>query len=175
MPWLWWTPLLAALAHITEEFVWPGGFAEWDRAYRPRIRSSITPGLHLVINALLVFACVSVGLTGTPGGVANLGPVGIRSIIPPQHSVAAWLALASLLFSNAVFHVVGTVRTGRVSPGLRTGLLLYVPLAAYGFWHFLSTGLTSFSTSILAALIGGSYHLWASTIHAVRARQSEPR
>jgi hypothetical protein len=154
--------------------VYPGGFVDWDRAYRPKIRSRITPRLHLVINAALAFACVSVGLAGTAGGVVNLGAVRIRSVIPPHYAVAGWLALAALLFSNAIFHIVGTVQTGRASPGVRTSLLLYVPLAVYGFWHFVSSGLTSFSTSILAALLGGSNHLWASMLHAVCARHSEP-
>lgn len=170
MNWLWWAPLLAALAHIFEEFVYPGGFADWDRAYRPKFRSSITPRLHLVVNAALVFACVSVGISGIPGGVANIGPMRVRGIIPPHYAVAGWLTVAALLFSNTIFHIVGSLRTGRASPGVRTGLLLYVPLAVGGFWHFLSSGLTSFSTSILAALLGGSYHLWASMFHAVRGR-----
>ena len=175
MGWLWWAPLLTAVAHIVEEFVYPGGFADWDRAYRPKIRSSITPRLHLVINAAMVFACISVGIAGTAGGVVGLGAMRIRSMIPPQYAVAGWLALASLLFSNAMFHILGTVQTTRASPGVRTGLLLYVPLAVYGFWHFLSSGLASLGTSILAGLLGGSYHLWASMLHAMRARDSEPR
>jgi hypothetical protein len=175
MGWLWWAPLLAAVAHIVEEFVYPGGFADWDRAYRPKVRNSITPRLHLVINAAMIFACISVGVAGAPGGAVSLGGVRIGSVLPPQYAVAGWLALAALLFSNAIFHIVGTVRTGRASPGVRTGLLLYVPLAVYGFWHFLSSGLASFGTAILAALLGGSYHLWASMLHAMRARNSEPR
>jgi hypothetical protein len=143
MKWLGWAPLLAALAHIVEEFVYPGGFAGWDRTYRPKIRSSITPRLQLVINAALVFMCVSVGGAGTSGGVGSLGDVHIRSMIPPQSAVAAWLALAVLLFSNAIFHILGTVQTNRTSPGVRTGLLLYIPLAVFGFWYFLSSGLAS--------------------------------
>jgi hypothetical protein len=175
MGWLWWAPLPAAVAHIVEEFVYPGGFADWDRAYRPKIRGSITPRLHLVINAAMVFACISVGIAGVPGGVVSLGAMRFRSMIPPQYAVAGWLALAALLFSNAMFHIVGTLRTGRASPGVRTGLLLYAPLAVYGFWHFWSSGLAPFGTLILTALLGGSYHLWASMFHAVRARNSEPR
>jgi hypothetical protein len=175
MEWLWWAPLLAAVAHIVEEFVYPGGFADWDRAYRPEIRGSITPRLHLTINAALVFACINVGIAGTAGGVVSLGEMRIGSAIPSQFAVAGWLALAALLFSNAVFHIVGTVQTARTSPGVRTGLLLYVPLAVYGYWHFLSGGQASFGAAILAALLGGSYHLWASMLHAVRARRSEAR
>ena len=31
--WLLWAPLVAAAAHIFEEFVWPGGFMNWYRRY----------------------------------------------------------------------------------------------------------------------------------------------
>ena len=55
MVWVWWAPLAAAGLHIAEEFVWPGGFGDWDRAYRPAIRQSITPGLHVVVNVLLLY------------------------------------------------------------------------------------------------------------------------
>lgn len=167
MAWLWWAPLVAALAHIFEEFVYPGGFADWDRAYRADIRSSITARLHLIVNAALVVACVSVGAAGSQ---AHAGSVRFHSAIPPRYAVAAWLALAALLFSNAIFHAAGTLRTGRVSPGVWTGLLLYVPVAACGFWHFLSSGMTSLPTAIVAALAGGSYHLWAALAHRARAQ-----
>ena len=175
MEWLWWAPLLAAVAHIVEEFVYPGGFADWDRAYRPEIRNSITPRLHLIVNTALILACINVGIAGTTGGAVSLGGVRIGSMTPPQYAVAGWLALAALLFSNAIFHIVGTVQTGRVSPGVRTGLLLYVPLTVYGYWHFLSSGLVSFGVAVFVGLLGGSYHFWASMLHAVRARHSKAR
>lgn len=128
-----------------------------------------------MINAALVFTCVSVGAAGTSGGIGSLGDVHIRSMIPPQFAVAAWLALAALLFSNAIFHILGTVQAKRTSPGVRTGLLLYIPLAGFGFWYFLSSGLASPGISIAAALLGGSYNLWAAMFHALRARRFEPR
>jgi hypothetical protein len=153
MPNLIWWPLIAAILHIVEEFVFPGGFADWDRAYRPAYKSSITPRLHIVMNGLLLFACVAAGSAGaTPGGVSG------------------WLTLAALLASNAVFHLVGAVRTRRYSPGMVTGLLLYIPMAVYGFAHFLSTHQASTATAVIAAAIGGSYHLWSAMAHARRAK-----
>lgn len=149
----WW-PLGAALLHITEEFVFPGGFAAWDRAYRPGIRSSITPRFHVTVNALLLLVCVAVGLQGAT-----------------SRGVAAWLTLAALLASNAVFHVVGAIRTRRYSPGMATGLALYVPLAAWGYPHFLRAGVASPATAAAAFAIGASYHLWSAVVHARRARR----
>jgi len=172
MTWLYWAPLAAASLHIGEEFVYPGGFASWDREYRPAIRSSITPRLHLVVNALLLAACATVGLSGMPGASAELAGIRFRSAVPSALAAPAWLLLTALLFSNALFHVVGTWRTGRISPGVRTGVLLYVPLAAGGYWHFLRAGEVSIATAAIAALIGCSYHLWAALGHRWRARRS---
>ena len=173
MIWLWWAPLLVAVLHIIEEFVYPGGFAAWDRDYRPRIRSSITPRLHVFINVFLLLACISVGLAGMTGGGAEVSAVRIHSLVPPQYAVAAWLTLSALLLSNAVFHVLGTVRTGLMSPGVCTGVLLYLPLAVFGYWHFLRAGEVSAGTAVLSVLLGGSYHIWAAMLHSARARGSE--
>ena len=171
--WLWWAPLVAAGLHIGEEFVYPGGFASWDREYRPAIRSSITPGLHLLVNALLLAACASVGLSGMPGGAVVVVGLRLRSPIPASLSGPAWLAMAALLFSNALFHVVGTCRTRRVSPGVRTGELLYVPLTLIGYGYFMRSGRVSVVAAGIAALLGGSYHLWAAWGHRWRSRQKE--
>ena len=167
MKWLWWAPFFAVVAHIMEEFVYPGGFADWDRAYRPQYRSSITGRVHIIINAALIALCVSVA-AGASGGELRIGAVRLRSFLPAEYAVAGWLALAALLFANAMFHVKGTVATRRVSPGVRTGVLFYIPLAAYGFWHFVGTGSISVGAAFVAALIGGSYEVWAWLLHRLR-------
>jgi hypothetical protein len=124
--WLYWAPFGAASLHIVEEFVYPGGFADWDRRYRPGFRKTITPRFHVIVNGLLLVACYDVwALRSSPIGVA------------------AWLAVTTLLFANAVWHVAGSVKTRSYSPGALTGLLLYVPLTVYGYAHFLSAGQTS--------------------------------
>jgi hypothetical protein len=171
MNWIWWAPLGSALLHIGEEFVYPGGFAAWDREFRPSIRKSITPRLHIIVNALLVWICFAVGISGLPGGVLQVGGMRYRSSIPASLSVAAWLALAALLFSNAIFHIVGTIQTKKTSPGVRTGVLLYLPMALIGYWYFLHTGQVSAGAAALAAIVGGSYHLWAEIAHRRRARR----
>ena len=168
--WPWWAPLIAAALHVTEEFALPGGFGAWDRAYRPAIRSSITPQLHVVINLLLLALCAMVGLSGLGETGARLGSLHFRSAIPPQLSGAAWVALAALLFSNAIFHIVGTIQSRRYSPGVITGVLLYIPLALFGGWRFIHGGGMPVSTAVIAVVIGASYHLWASIGHALRVR-----
>ena len=162
MTWLWWSPLVAAALHIIEEFVYPGGFAEWDRSYRPAIRSSITTRLHIIINAALLLACVQVGL------LAKTTDLEARTF-----GLAAWMTIAALLFSNAVFHVVGTIRSKTRSPGVVTAVGLYIPLAIAGYAYFIRNGEVSLGMAAAAALIGGSYHLWAALLHRARSHHHE--
>ena len=170
MNWLWWAPLFAAILHITEEFVWPGGFGDWDRSYRPQIRQSITPRLHVIINFLLIALCMSVGLTGLGKAGVTFGGMHLRIAIPSNYAGASWIALAAFCYSQTLlFTFVGTVQTERYSPGLVTGILLYIPLAIFGCWHLVSGSQVSFGTALVAAALGGSYHLWAKMLHALRA------
>jgi hypothetical protein len=119
---------------------------------------------------LLLALCFSVGLAGYGETGATFGPWHTRSPIPPGLADASWIALAALLFSNAVFHVVGTIQSRRYSPGVVTGVLAYVPLALFGSWRFIHGG-TSIMLALAAAVLGGSYHLWASIGHRLRARE----
>ena len=155
MPALFWWPLAAVILHIVEEFVFPGGFPDWDRRFRPAYKASITPRLHVTMNGILILVCLGLGFAG-----------------PGRQNVATWLTLAALLASNAVFHLVGAFRTRSYSPGMVTGLLLYIPMAVYGFPHFIRTGQASTGTAIAAAALGGSYHLWSALAHARRARRA---
>ena len=49
-----WFPALAVAAHIFEEFVWPGGFAEWYRRYPPGSTVTVTTRFLVLMNAILV-------------------------------------------------------------------------------------------------------------------------
>ena|SRR5215831_17423875 len=150
-----WAPLVAAMLHIVEEFFYPGGFADWDRAYRPEYSKSITSRFHIIINGLLLVLCYDVGALASK-------PVG----------PGVWLTVMTLLFTNAVWHVRGALHTRRYSPGMITGTLLYVPLTVLGYLHFLSSGQISISAALLAFAIGASYHLWfARMIHRMRTRR----
>ena len=80
-----------------------------------------------------------------------------------------WLALTALFFSNAVFHLRGTFKSRKRSPGVISGVGIYIPLAVYGYFHFVSTGLVSPWLAVVAALVGSSYHFWAAIMHKRRA------
>ena len=117
-----WSLAAAASLHILEEFVFPGGFKSWWCAYRPETAGSVSNGFLIVINAALL---------------AFSAAVAVAVQAPRGNGVAAWLALAALLFSNAIFHLIGAFQSKRYSPGMITGIALYIPLAIYGFAYFL--------------------------------------
>lgn len=156
-----WSLAGAAALHIFEEFVFPGGFKAWWQAYRPDVAGSVSNRFLVFINALLVVAAIAVA-------VAVQAPRG--------NGVAAWLTLAALLFSNALFHLRGAIQSKRYSPGMITGIVLYIPIAIYGYYTFLQNGRASVATGVVAALLGGSYHFISFANHRRRTRaQENPR
>jgi hypothetical protein len=153
--WLPWALLAAAILHILEEFVLPGEFSAWYRRYRSDA-SRITPRFLVIVNAALLVACLNVALLGR-------NPIG----------VAYWLTMAALMCSNGCWHVWASFKSRSYSPGVVTGLAVYVPLAAYGYRQFLRNGEASIPTAALAFLIGGSYHLWSAAYHGALGKKSQ--
>jgi hypothetical protein len=158
MDWLYGAPLVAACLHITEEFFLPGGFAAWDRRYRPAFASSITSRLHIIMNALLLIVTYDVWATRH----RPLGPL-------------LFLTVTALLFTNAIWHLRGAWKTRSYSPGMVTGTLLYIPLAVYGYIHMIRSGAATVTTALLAFAIGGSYPLISTLMHRRRTRSVAPR
>jgi len=145
-------PLMAVALHLVEEFAWPGGFAEWYREYRPERAASVTTAFLVWINAVLVALALAAALLG-------LRPYG----------VALWLVVASIGAANCAFHLWATLRTRRYSPGTATGVVVYLPLAVWGFWHFTASGLATPGMLAQAAVIGPAYHFYAAWNHRRRA------
>lgn len=153
MDWLYAAPFLAACLHITEEFFFPGGFAEWDRRYRPEFAGSITSRLHIIVNVLLLIICYDVFATRH----ASIGPL-------------LWMTVAAIVFTNALWHLRGAWKTRSYSPGMATGTLLYIPMTIYGYAHFLRTRSATPGTALLGFAIGASYIFIGPFMHRIRAR-----
>jgi len=149
-----WSLAIAAGIHIIEEFAFPGGFKRWWCTYKPDIAASVSNRFLVLINTILIVFSILVA---------------IAVQAPKGNGVAAWLTLAALLFSNAIFHIIGAVQTNRYSPGMISGIVLYIPLPVYGFIHFLRNGQASVGTALVALLLGGSYHFISFANHRRRA------
>jgi hypothetical protein len=154
MDWVPWAPLAAACVHITEEFVIPGGFPAWYRKYRADA-SKITARFLVIVNVALLVACVNIGLLGRiPWGSGY------------------WLTIAAVLASNGIWHAWASYKSHSYSPGVVTGLAIYVPLAVYGFNEFVGTGEASIGTAMVAGIVGGSYHFWSAAYHGVLGKRA---
>jgi hypothetical protein len=147
-----WLPLAAVAAHLVEEFVWPGGFGDWYRWYRPERAASVTTRFLVIVNVVLVaLALLPPLLGGTPRGLA------------------LWLVVAAIGAYNALFHLWATFRRRAYSPGLLTGMILYVPLAVLGYYALTITGVVSWGTTLEAVVIAVAFHVWSAWNHKRRA------
>lgn len=150
-----WLPLAAVALHLIEEFVWPGGFADWYRWYRPERAVSVTTGFLVRINALLVILALIPGMRGFTA-----------------YGVMFWLVVASIGAANGAFHIWATASRRRYSPGVITGTFVYLPLAVFGFWYFWQADLARPEVLAQAAIVGPTYNVYAAWNHRRRARRA---
>ena len=67
------------------------------------------------------------------------------------------MALPCLVLINGIFfHIGPTVVLGRISPGVFTSVLLYLPLASWTWWQAGKAGLLTGGRVAAAVLLGGS-------------------
>jgi hypothetical protein len=158
MTYIFWAPLAAAVLHILEEFVFPGGFREWYSSYKPQIKKSISKRFLFLINAGLLILCYDIGALKENNS---------------SISVILWLGVMALLAANGVWHLRGVLKTKTYSPGVVTGTIIYIPLAVYGYIYFLQTGLASILIAVAAFIVGASYQLWSNLFHRFRSAQQK--
>lgn len=151
---LFWLPGICVALHIIEEFVWPGGFLAWHRRYRPEFAASITSRHAIVYNAILLAVTFVLGW---------MGPAWPRGL-------SLWLILTALLAFNGLFHAVGVLRLRQYSPGVVTGLILYVPLCVWGFWYFIQKNQASLLMAITSLILGLLYNVYSYLNHRRRAK-----
>jgi len=133
--------------------VFPGGFTLWYRRYRADA-SRITRRFLVIINAALLIVCVDAAYLGrTPVGTVY------------------WLIVAALLCSNGCWHVWASYKSRAYSPGVITGVTVYVPLALYGYVEMLRSGTASIASALIAFMIGSSYQVWSAVYHSRRTRK----
>jgi hypothetical protein len=104
---VWLLPLSYGF-HILEE--WFGGFPEWLAVI---VGSALPRTAFVVINAAAMAAMILAARAAT------------------QRESHGWMAvaIATILLVNGIAHILASVVTGTYSPGLFTGVVLYLPLA----------------------------------------------
>jgi len=130
-----------AVLHVTEEYVYPGGFMEWARKNAPRLANRITVKMAVIVNGLFLLLCFAGVLFGG------------------RYPMFA-LSIAGLILVNGIIHVLSSIATKSYSPGLITSLALYIPYSVYTFMYFNIS-----LTGILALMLYGFlYHLFVPLI-----------
>lgn len=135
----------AVMLHVTEEFLFPGGFAEWYARFIPpkTIKKSNT-GFLVWINTLMMCVCAfSLYFGDTRTGHAF------------------WYYNAAIAAANACFHIWGTVKLKAYSPGVITGTILYLPVFVIGTNVLVVSKKMSLQTAIIAIAIGIGYHVFS--------------
>jgi len=125
--------------HVTEEFIWPGGFISWDNIFRPQYAGT-AGSFYVRINAIPAVGFFLGALLAMSNPTRFLG-----SFVP------TWLTMSTFMCWNAIFHLRGALRTHRYSPGMVTGLALFFPLTLVAFICFLRAGLPP-----VAAVLSGA-------------------
>jgi hypothetical protein len=132
--------------HVFEEFIFPGGFGDWVKSYRPKLANVVTPSYLFKINFIPLVASVLVSL----GAFDYMGAYSFGGI-------RAWLTFLSILAFNASFHIRGAIQTKRYSPGVVTSIVLYLPLTIISFTYFLRTGAVDMFSAIVCLAIGSVF------------------
>jgi hypothetical protein len=140
MSWISYGFLLAAILHLLEEFVYPGGFIAFMKKMAPPFAPFVTPTFAIVINGLFLLLCVMAALIG------RSAPVFVLSI-------------AALLGINGMTHTLGAIRARRYVPGLLTGVLLYLPLPVLAYYLYIGSGQLSVEQGVGSFILGTAYQL----------------
>jgi len=128
-----WILVAACGAHVAEEYV-----LDWRTWAQGLSGLQLTWGRFWLVNvAFLCLACLAARAgSGRP---------------------AIGLALPSLTLINGVsFHIVPTIVTGQVSPGVVSSALLYVPISSWIFWRAQQEGWLTGGVVLRAVALGGA-------------------
>ncbi len=132
--WVFWAIVVAGLLHVAEEYF--GGFPEQMRKVIP----GVTLGQFLFINALFIL-------------------LSLIGVLVSRSYLVFSLSVAELLVINALIHIGATIRFKGYSPGLATAVLLYLPLAIYAYYSFLTAGELTLFDALISFLLGALWML----------------
>ncbi len=138
MDWIFITLLDAAIIHVFEEYIYPGGFSDALKSLNPKAAHLITTRFSIFVNGVFLLLCLAGAIIGTASLVFSL-------------------SIASLVFINAILHIRSAIITRGYYPGLITAVLLYIPLAVYAFAAFLLSGQLTWVEAVQAFLLGALY------------------
>jgi hypothetical protein len=136
---------IAVMLHVTEEFLFPGGFSEWyARLVPPRTSNKNTTGFLVWINTLMMCANAFALYFGDT-----------------LQGYSIWYYNAAIAAANACFHIWGVLKLKAYSPGVITGTLLYLPLFVIGSIYLVGSGVLPVRRAIVAVAVAVGYHIYS--------------
>lgn len=136
--WVFIALIFAAVIHVFEEYVFPGGFANALSNLLPKSNHLFTHRFHIIVNGLLILICIF----GAIIGKANL-------IIS--------LSAFSLVLFNGILHIRGSIINKGYYPGVISSVLIYFPLTIYAYWKYISEGQLTLLEGGLSIILGIGY------------------
>ncbi len=149
-----WALAAASCAHVVEDYLWPGGFIEAAKEVAPGLFAHSSTPIIVGVNASMIIGCV------------------FGAVIRKRNPVLG-LAMASLLFENAIIHTVGSIRLKRYMPGLATGLVLYVPLSLRAFAAYRRSPEYKRPVAVGSAALGTVLHSTPFVSFAIRGAMTK--
>ena len=138
MEWIFGAFLVVSMLHMGEEYFYPGGFMDVMKRLNPRFAPAVTVPMAVVINGLQLVLCIVAVVVGKGAPVFNM-------------------SVAGLLLINGIVHVMACLRVRGYAPGVVSGVLLYIPLAAYGYVLFIGSGRLTMNQAIFTGVLGLLY------------------
>ncbi len=136
---------VAVMLHVTEEFLFPGGFPEWyARLIPPKTVKKSNTGFLVWINTLMMCACAFSLYFGNS-----------------LHGYSIWYYNAAIAAANACFHLWGVAKLKAYSPGVVTGTLLYIPIFVIGTIQLVGSGELPLYRAIVAITVAVGYHIFS--------------
>ena len=141
-----WIATMAYALHIVEEYTF-----DWKNWALSVLKLPVGWGHFGVVNGVVI--------------VLGMSCAAVEWMLP-EYSLCI---LALMLINATFFHVLPFIVTrGRFSPGLGTAVILFYPIAAWGYWGAYEDGALTTQSAIISTLLGAA--LMASPIVMLKLR-----
>ncbi len=128
---IFWAIFGAAILHVVEEYLFPGGFMRTMKNFRPKYSAFVTVPFAIIVNGIFLVMCLAAALFAARRPLFSL-------------------AIAATVFLNGLIHVGAAARLKGYAPGVLSGVILYLPLGFVAFLQAGARGGLSFGRGLIA-------------------------
>lgn len=145
--------LLAAVIHILEEYIFPGGFAKAFNRLIPGASHLFTVKFHIIVNSVFILICIIATIIGRENYILSMSAFG-------------------LIFANAMLHIRGAIIQRGYYPGVLSGMFIYIPLTIYAFTFLITSKQLTWIQAVLSLTLGVLFMVVLMIIVLVQQRDN---